>query len=217
MFELIDLEFNPQIRKWQEGNLLYFSVIDTLAELRGTDFRKAQNYYHVLMRRLTLNGEHIPDIKRIKAKSSDGKMYLTDFTTLKGVEKLQELVARNIRNKTLREKVRQDDEVVNFHPIVIAQLEKMGWCIKHHVRLSSGKIIDIIAYQSKNLENRLVIECKPDLNGDQLFRTIGQVLCYWGEYDTEASAGIATYSKNIPDYARQSCHRLGIHLIEIEG
>jgi hypothetical protein len=198
-------------REWQEGKW-YYSAIDIVAVLLNMNHKQAQNYYHVFKKQLSQNGENIPEVQKFKAYSVDDKMYYTDFTTATGVRVLRGYLEPKKRNQQNRRLKRKDDEVLQFHPKVIAYLNQRGFEIRHHVRLNSQSVIDLVAV---TIDTMYIIECKPNLAKGNLFTAIGQVLCYRNEYSVNATPAIASYSNNISDYAQQSCGTLGIQLIGI--
>jgi hypothetical protein len=205
------IDANSIRKEWHEEEW-YYSAVDFISEFLKIDRRRARNYYHVLKKRLLQNGEPLPQICKIKARATDGKMYLTDFIGSSSVQMLQTYLEPRLRNRHYRMEIRQDDEVTFFHPRVQSHLEQLGWQIEHHVSLPSGSIIDIIA---KSQATTYVIECKPRLHNNNLYQAIGQVLCYRYEFDVQSIPAIASYSSAITDYVRQSCASLGIYLIEL--
>ncbi len=190
----------------------YYSIIDLVAELLNIDMERARTYYHVLKNRTRKNHEEIfPIVRQIKIKALDGKMRFTDCTNGDGVESLRRYLEPYAKKKSVRVNNREDDEVINFHPIVINSLMARGWRVEHHVSLPSGKVIDLVGHFSKDL---YVIECKPRLNNAKFYAAVGQVLCYCDEYSPKAIPAIATLPV-ISDYAKQRCESLGIELIEM--
>jgi hypothetical protein len=209
--ELSLIESSKVRKAWYQGEW-YFSLIDTIAEWFETDHKRAKSYWSTLKQRLKSNREIVLQIEKIKALTSDRKMYFTDFANQSDLQILRKYLESNIRNHRNRIHRRQSDEVVCFHPKVIAKLEKLGWDVEHHVRLASGGIIDIVA---KFSNKTYVIECKPELTNGKLFTAIGQVLCYRLEHNPHAIPVIASYASEINDYVRHSCASLGIELLEI--
>lgn len=125
---------------------------------------------------------------------------------------LQKYIEPKKTRREFRYQVSKRDEVLNFHPKVTAFLEDKGWNTKHHVKLASGHIIDLVAETEGSI---YVIECKPKLSRGNFFTAIGQTLCYSQEYSTQARVAIATYSIEVDDYIQQHCDLLGIEIIEI--
>jgi len=209
-----DISINEgNIRKVFHQGEWYYNATDFIAHLLDTDYKRAKNYYHVLKKRLSQNGELIPQLRKLKVQAADGKRYFTDFVGSYGIQMLHEYLEPRIRTQSYRMDIRQDDEVAFFHPKVQAHLEQVGWDVEHHVKLPSGNTIDFIA---KSLPRTCVIECKPKLHNSNLYHAIGQVLCYQSEFDPQAIPVIATYASSISNYVRFSCSKLHIGLIEIE-
>lgn len=210
--DINDLIRDNRIRKTQYQNMTFFSLIDVFAALLNTDKKRAQNYYHVFKKRLSDNGNALPLIIKLKAQSSDMKFYRTDFTNAEGIGFIYSQVEGNLNRRKTRIEYRQEDEVENFHPLVVAHLEEQGWQTKHHVRLRSGHIIDIIAVRD-NI--RYVVECKPQLTNMKLYTAIGQALCYQAEFDPNAVPALATYSSQVGAYETDCCNFANIKLITI--
>jgi hypothetical protein len=202
------------IRKEWHNNEWYYNVIDFIAELRETNLNSARNYYHVLKNRFAQNGLQFPTTQMIKILASDNKMRSSDFMTLSGILRLQRYIEHNLSKRQHRIEKRKEDEVANFHPLVIEYIEREGWSVSHHVRLSSGHIVDIVAIAS---EHRMyIVECKPNLSKSHLYAAIGQVLCYKAEYNFPVTPAIATFSNSLSPYSREMCKRLSITLFAIK-
>ncbi len=77
--QLIPAISADRIRKvWHNGEW-YYSVIDLIAELLESDYKRAQSYWSTLKARLKKEGnETITDCDRLRLKAEDGKMRLTD-------------------------------------------------------------------------------------------------------------------------------------------
>lgn len=203
-----------RIRKVWHNEEWYYSVIDMIAELLDSDYKKARSYWSTLKQRMIESGGAIPEIVLIKAETHhDGKRYFTQFANNKNAQALRAYIAPNVRRYRSRMKYRKDDEVAHFHPKVLVYLQNIDLQTQHHVRLLSGSIIDIVAY---NQEFTWVIECKPELNTSHLYLAIGQVICYRYEYNLNAIPAIAAFKSKTTDYARMMCRNLGIELIEID-
>ncbi len=216
-FDVEQLLLNPRIRNCEfEGNM-YFGVVDVLAVLRDTDFKTAQNSYHVIKNRMRKNGLEIPTLRQLKAKALDGKSYLTDFATQSGINVLVENLKPTIQKEYFRINIRQDDEQHHFHPQIKAFFELNGWLVEHHFRLAFGSQIDIIAtMKAEIVKGIFIVECKPRLGRRNLYAAIGQVLCYRAEYGERAIPVIATYTSQINDYVEACCKSLGIRLLAID-
>src|SRR5689334_13280221 len=128
-----------QIRHTLHEGELYYSIVDVFAVQLSTDFKHAQNHYHVLKNRKVRDNDDLPPIKQIKMLSSDKKFYLTDCTNALGVKVIESWIAPNNQKKRKRIEKRAD-EVVNFHPRVIRFLTDNGWHVQHHVRLPSESV-----------------------------------------------------------------------------
>lgn len=91
MNQLIEARsFNgDRIRKeWHKGEW-YYSVIDTIAELLETDYKRAQSYWATLKQRLKQEGnEPITNCDRLKLLAQDGKMRQTDVVNAEQVLRL---------------------------------------------------------------------------------------------------------------------------------
>ena len=209
---------NPSIRRYELQGEYYFNVIDILAELRHTDYKTAQNFYHVLKNRIIKNGVEIPSLKRMKAKSLDGKSYFTDFVGPSGFIFIVDYIRPNLQKENYRVSIRQDDEIRNFHPEIIAFFEKQGWQVDHHVRLAFGSQIDMLAVAANELliQGMFIIECKPRLPRQNFYTAVGQILCYWAEFGQAVVPVIATLSSQINDYVETCCRALGIRLLAVD-
>jgi hypothetical protein len=200
-----------RIRSQLHNDTLYFSMLDFCRERLQTDHKTAQNYLHVLRHRMRANQTPIPNVIRLRAKTSDGKFYLTDFTDLVGLQTLDEVLEANLKKKSLRLDIRHDDEVNNFHPLVVHYLQQRGFAVQHHIQLESGGTVDVLAIA----ETTYVIECKPTLSRAKLYSAIGQALCYALEMGNVVKPAIASYEDSMTGYARLHCEQLGIWLIAI--
>lgn len=68
-----------EIRKVWHQDEWYFSVVDVLAELLETDYKRSQSYWSTLKQRLKQEGnESITKCERLKLMAADKKMRLTD-------------------------------------------------------------------------------------------------------------------------------------------
>jgi hypothetical protein len=216
-FNLNHLSRNPRIRSCEIQGVKYFSIIDFLAELRETDYHTAQTYYHVVKYRMRKNGVVIPKLKQIKSRAVDKKLRFSDFTTQIGISTLVNYLTPNLQKEEYRLNVRQDDEVVNFHPQIIAFFESQGWQVAHHVKLAFGSQIDIVATISQGIMKGIfIVECKPRLPRNKFYAAAGQVLCYWAEYGKASVPVIATHSSQIEDYIEICCQSLGIRLLAVD-
>ena len=66
-------EWNSDKEKW------YFSIVDVVAVLTGSNFQNARNYWKVLKHRLKEEGnQSVTDCNQLKMVASDGKKYNTD-------------------------------------------------------------------------------------------------------------------------------------------
>jgi hypothetical protein len=166
---------------------------------------------------MTKNEVAIPTLIQVKAKSVNGKCYITDFAAQTGIAFMVEFLKHNLQNENYRTKVRQDDERINFHPQVIAFFEEQGWGTSHHVKLALGSQIDILATLRDGVVHGIfIIECKPQIRRRNFHAAVGQILCYWVEYGERAIPVIATYSSQIDDYVETCCHSLGIRLLAVD-
>lgn len=204
------------IRRTRYMDEWYYCVVDVVARLRETNHKAALNYYHVLKNRMTKNGDSSifnANVKQLKMQTADGKMRRTDCASASSVQSLEQYIRIGIRQYEIRASIRKDDEVINFHPQVIRFFEQRGWDTHHHVKLSSKRVVDIVARRG---DETLIIECKPQLDTRYLYKAIGQVLCYQAEYGRNSTPVIATYLSWNNGYAQRCCEALGIQLIEIE-
>jgi predicted RecB family endonuclease len=202
---------NPAIRKQLIDGELYYSVIDAIKVILDTDFKSAQNYYHVLKNRFTKNGDpFLPNAVQRKEVCNDQKMRLTTFINLKEVYLLQEYLKTGKRK--IKPSFAKQDEILKLHPLVIAIYRFRGWEVKHHVRLRSNSVVDIIISKG---DKEFVIECKPRLNKSSVYQAIGQVLCYCNEYNYSAYPMIVC--KSADEYSKTYCHRLGIEINIIDN
>lgn len=201
------------IRKEWYNEEWYYSALDIVTALTNADFKSARNYYHAFKHRLTHNGDKSFQVKKLKARARDNKVYFTDFTNIKGLQILQDYIEDNNKRYKIRTEKRKDDEVIHFHPKVIKILRGEGFQTQHHVHLSSGNIADIIAW---NENKKYIIECKPVLSKGKLYSAIGQVMCYCCEYEDEIFPAIAAYSSSFSDYMCLCCRTLGIEVFKIE-
>lgn len=154
-----DLINDERVRKVEHEGKSYFSLIDAFSVLLNINRQQAQNYYHVFKKRLVDNHLNLPLIQQFKAQSFDRKFYLTEFTTLEGIEFFYSESQTNIKRRRVRSEERKSDEIINFHPKVEGFLQENGWQTQHHVRLLSGSVIDIVAYLG---DIKYVVECKPE-------------------------------------------------------
>jgi len=204
---------NPAIRRCELQGTKYFSLIDVVTVIRQTDFKNAQNYYHVFKKRLQKNGVTIPSLIQIKAESANAKFYLTDFAPRDGISSIIEYLTPNLNKRNNRIRIRQDDEVSNFHPVITSFFDSFGWHTEHHITLPSGSQIDVVA---TNDQTTILVECKPHLSRGNFFTAVGQVMCYRTEFDNNAIPVIATSTSQIQDYFYECCQSLGIRLIALD-
>jgi hypothetical protein len=215
----LEIISNDNIRTNLYEGERYYSVIDIIAELKGSDRKTAQNYYHVLQNRLKKTSETLP-YKILKAETSNSRMYKTHFINFETVEILLYIIGSRTNRYNKRVYVHQDDEVQNLHVAAMERLRKSGWAVEHHFKLPSGRVIDIVADTNDSDHYKLVVECKKHLNDSNLYNAIGQVLCYTSEYKEiyntyTVPAIIVPYGK-ISKYAEERCQELKIHLLELE-
>lgn len=64
----------------EEQEKYYFSIVDVVAVLTGSDYQNARNYWKVLKHRLSQEGasETVTNCNQLKMKAADGKYYKTD-------------------------------------------------------------------------------------------------------------------------------------------
>ena len=220
IFEKLDNNFIPfttipqsSIRYKQHNNERYYSIIDIIVQKRKVDFKTARNYYHVFKNRLVKNDHDLFWIKQLKLRATDNKMYKTDCTNAEGVVILNRLLNTYLEKISNRRHKRLDDEVINFHPVVITYFAKRGYQTSQHVSLPSGNIIDIIA---KKDNFTAIIECKVHMTKTHLYHAIGQVLCYCSEYEVDAQPIIVYQSSHIDDYIMACCANLDIQIIKLD-
>jgi hypothetical protein len=197
-------------KQWVEDEW-YYSVIDVIGELMGSNPKQAQNYYHVLKNRLYRQDVASFKIIPLKAIASDGKLRKTDFINIEGVNFISNYLYVSLYKLNMRLNIKKDDEVFYFHPKAIEFFVSKGWEVEHHVGLESGGVIDIVA--RSNMET-LVVECKPKLIKSHLYTAIGQVLCYSTEYSPLSKPAIITQELQ-DDYALNCCKALGIQLFTL--
>ncbi len=208
----IDQIDNSHIRKkWHEGEW-YYCISDFMTVFLGTGRKRARNYYHVLKGRLKADGsELVTKIRQLKLVASDGKRYKTDVANEQTCNELAEIVQRMSFN-TRKRFAQREDEVGHLHPLVVDILEDNGWTVSQHVSLPSGKIADIIAQRERQT---LLVECKRKLQGGQVFRAIGQILCYADELNGSPHLVLACPKGRASRYAYERCESLGIAILEI--
>lgn len=211
--EVNQLLGNPSIRRCELQGIEYFSLIDVIATIRQTDFKTAQNYYHVFKKRLQKNGVNIPSLKQIKAETGNAKHYLTDFAPRDGIASIIEYLTPNLNRQNNRITIRQDDEVIHFHPVIVTFFNSFGWHTERHVALPSGSEIDVVATKD---QTSFVVECKPHLSRGNFFTAVGQIMCYRTEFDHHTIPVIATSTSQIHDYFYECCQSLGIRLMALD-
>ncbi len=203
-----------KIRKiWHEDKWFY-SVVDIIADLLDKDIRYGSTYWRKLKSRLVGEGnETVTECQRLKLLAPDGKQRFTDMANAQLSNTIIKIVQRTSFHKSKRI-ARRIDELSIIHPHVVKYFESSGWATNYPITLSSGKIIDIIAQRNEEI---LIIECKRGLYGSELFKAIGQVLCYTVEYGQSAKPVIACLQGNAGEYAYTCCDALGISIIEVDN
>ena len=84
--EFVTFETNNIRRKWYDEQW-YFSVVDVVAVLTGTEYQTARKYWNKLSERM----KHEEDFQletichRLKLRAADGKSYLTDCANTEGL------------------------------------------------------------------------------------------------------------------------------------
>ncbi len=75
---------------WDESQeKWYFSVVDVVAALTGSDYQHARNYWKVLKTRLKSEGnQSVTNCNQLKMQSSDGKFYNTDVADTEQILRL---------------------------------------------------------------------------------------------------------------------------------
>lgn len=210
-----DLQIKSQnVRKvWHKGEW-YFSVIDVIAELVMCDHRKAKSYWSTLKERLKKGGDEaiLQYCLQVRLKAVDNKVRFTDVINYAGVSALEAEFLKPAQRRLKSRLLQRKDEVQQFHPLVQAFLEQEGYKVAHHFLLPSGHEIDFVATKDKQT---LVIECKPSLDGQNLYAAIGQTLCYSAEFHLPAIPCIATPPITGNEYILEMCSALNILLLEV--
>jgi hypothetical protein len=207
------LNSDDSIRKIWHGGECFYSALDVVMQRLEMNKKQAQNYYHVLKRRMLIDGEPLNSVQ-IKAKCDDGEYYLTDFVNIISLNRLSQTIEISRGRRYKRVDFRKDDEVVNFHPLVIRYFEAQNFTVEHHEVLPSGKVVDLIAVLGSTT---YAVECKPYLSIQKFYTAVGQILSYCTELSASCRPAIACYRESIDRYIINTCEALNIVLIPIDA
>lgn len=199
-----------EVRTVEISGETFYSVIDIIASLRNCDHKAAQRYFHVLNHRLSQNHFEIPSLIKIRAEANDGKRYLTYFVNANGAD----FLLHQLEQSMFKRKLRNDDEISNYHPILEDYFVAKGWHVRHHINLESGGQVDFLVERE---DRRLLIECKPRLSRNRFYATVGQLLCYHAEHAPDSLPVLATNSSQVNPYIVEMCQRLGIQLLLMDN
>lgn len=214
-----------------------YRVVDWVYEVTGSRSMQRHSSWKDLKRTIVRHNdlEINQIIQRLKIRTAGGLQW-TDFVDIEGLYVITQRMSdrspmvRLIKRYFAEDGIRIEDvlrgcdafskrgvvgtvEEDIIHPKVMQFLRQEGWQTKHHVNLSSGKIIDIVA--TKPDIAAYIVECKRKLSASTLFQGIGQVLCYCAEYGRQAIPVLACPSGKVSPYAYRSCAKLGIEIIEV--
>jgi hypothetical protein len=195
----------------EEGERLY-SVRDWVYWVSGSKSKRRIFAWNDTKSKMqTVNDLMLEKIYKARYLTKGGKQ-LFDFAP----EKVLLYIKTNYLDYCVRNRkhrfAQEADEVFDMHPEVMAMLKEHGWEVEHHVRLPSGRIIDIVATQD---DRTLAIECKPLLTGDRFYEAVGQAMCYAIEYHPYAYPAIATYNVQVSEYVKRMCLLSEIVLITL--
>jgi|GEM_PF-2365791 len=196
----------------------YFPVVHLISAITGSEYREAKILWaifkHKVQKSLLKRHAYILQyVESIQILNMDGRVDEVDAITSKGFELFNRLYLMRDTAKRKRRIANGGDEVENFQPFVKMLLSYQGWVIEQNFRLTSGKIVDLLAVRN---EENLLIECKVNVSSGGFYSAVGQVLCYCTEYMSVARPAIAIPVDQVDDYMRVSCNNLGIELIEVD-